>query len=237
MKFLQQALNDNTAHTCNRCSNCQKKGFTADVLPELVIEAEDFLKECTITIKPKEKAPVGLFESGKKIPQNYRNAPGQSLSYYGDVGWGKMVKSGKYQLNHYSDDLVEASAHLILNRWKPNPFPQWVTCIPSKKHPTLVSDLTRRLAEILGIPYLPVLDRTTDAPQQKTMQNELKQAKNVIDSLTINGKILNKPVLLVDDIIDSGWTLAIAGYLLRMNGSGIVYPFTIAQASGRNSSK
>lgn len=237
MKFLQLALNDSTTHTCDRCSNCQKKGFSEIVPPELVIEAEDFLKECTIIIKPKEKAPIGLFESGKKIPQSFRNSPGQSLSYYGDVGWGKMVKSGKYQLNHYSDDLVQASVHLILNRWKPNPLPQWVTNIPSRKHPTLVSDLAQRLALILGIPYFPVLERHTDAPEQKTMQNELKQARNVIDTMAVNGEILHTPVLLVDDIIDSGWTLAIAGYLLRMNGSGIVHPFTLAQASGRKSAK
>ena len=237
MKFLQLALNDNTAHTCDRCSNCQKKGFSEIVPPELVIEAEDFLKECTIIIKPKEKAPIGLFESGKKIPQSYRISPGQSLSYYGDVGWGKMVKAGKYQLNYFSDDLVEASAHLILNRWKPNPMPQWVTNIPSRKHPTLVSDLAQKLAQNLGIPYLPVLERHTDAPEQKTMQNELKQARNVIDTMAVNGNILHSPVLLVDDIINSGWTLAIAGYLLRMNGSGIVYPFTLAQASGRKFAK
>jgi ATP-dependent DNA helicase RecQ len=42
-------------------------------------------------------------------------------------------------------------------------------------------------------------------------------------------------VLLVDDIIDSGWTFTMAGYLLRTNGSGLVHPFALARASQRSS--
>jgi hypothetical protein len=35
------------------------------------------------------------------------------------------------------------------------------------------------------------------------------------------------PVLLVDRCVDSGWTLALASILLRLNGSGPVYPFAL----------
>ena len=65
------------------------------------------------------------------------------------------------------------------------------------------------------------------------MQNEFMQARNVLDTLTLKKPVPNGPVLLVDDIIDLGWTLAMAGYLLRNNGSGPVYPFTLARATGR----
>jgi hypothetical protein len=41
------------------------------------------------------------------------------------------------------------------------------------------------------------------------------------------------PVLLVDDMVDSGWTLTLAGVLLRRRGSGPVYPFALAKASPR----
>jgi ATP-dependent DNA helicase RecQ len=66
------------------------------------------------------------------------------------------------------------------------------------------------------------------------MQNSSMQARNVLNTLEIRGEIPNAPVLLVDDILDSGWTLTMAGYLLRKHGSGIVYPFTLAQATARN---
>jgi ATP-dependent DNA helicase RecQ len=60
------------------------------------------------------------------------------------------------------------------------------------------------------------------------------QARNVIDTLMVKVHLPPEPVLLVDDIIDSGWTLTLAGYLLREHGSGEVYPFTLAQATGKN---
>lgn len=233
MEFLQKALGDDTAQKCGHCANCQNKGFPPEVSPQLVIEAEDFLTECLIQIKPKEKVPPGLFRNGRKIPKEFRNVPGQSLSYYGDMGWGKMVKMGKYQMNHFPDELVIAATHLILNRWKPNPFPQWVTAIPSRRRPFLVPDLAQRIASRIGIPFHPVLERCNDAPEQKTMQNEVMQISNVLDTLAIRGMVPNGPVLLIDDIVDSGWTLTMAGYLLRKNGSGLVYPFTLAQAAGR----
>lgn len=237
MEFLQKALSDNTAQKCGHCANCQNKGLSSEISPQLVIEAEDFLKECLIIIKPKEKVPAGLFKNGRMIPADFQNAPGQSLSYYGDVGWGKMVRLGKYQMNHFPDELVIAATHLILNRWKPNPFPQWVTSIPSRRHPSLVPDLAKRVASQLGIPFRPVLERCNDAPEQKSMQNESMQIRNVLDTLAIREPVSNGPVLLIDDIVDSGWTLTMVGYLLRKNGSGPVYPFTLAQAAGRNSNR
>jgi ATP-dependent DNA helicase RecQ len=86
----------------------------------------------------------------------------------------------------------------------------------------------------LNITYLPVLIRTGVPPEQKTMQNSTMQSRNVINTLAVEGNLPPGPVLLVDDIIDSGWTLTMAGYLLRNHGSGEVYPFTLAKASGRN---
>jgi ATP-dependent DNA helicase RecQ len=66
------------------------------------------------------------------------------------------------------------------------------------------------------------------------MQNSSMQANNVFNTIGISGDIPNSPVLLVDDILDSGWTLAMAGWLLRSHGCGQVFPFTLAQATARN---
>ena len=43
------------------------------------------------------------------------------------------------------------------------------------------------------------------------------------------------PVLLVDDMVDSGWTLTLAAVLLQLQGSRPVYPFALAKASPRGS--
>ncbi len=235
MKFLLKALDDPNPVPCKRCANCQGKGFSASIPDELVIEAENYLKGTQVLIQPRKQFPFGLFPDQKRdIPIELQNTEGRSLCYYGDTGWGKIVQTGKYQEGHFPDKLVNAASHLIRNLWNPEPFPAWVTSIPSTRHPNLVPDFAARLAQSLGIPFHPVFQRTSQAPEQKNMQNNIMQARNVIGTIEIVQTIPHKPVLLVDDIIDSGWTLTMAGYLLRKNGSGLVYPFTLAQAAGKN---
>jgi ATP-dependent DNA helicase RecQ len=200
----------------------------------LVAEAIEFLKRDNVVIEPRKRWPKGLFPDRKStIPEEERNAPGRALCYYGDAGWGKLVREGKYVHNHFCDDLVRASADLILSRWQPDPPPGWVTAIPSRRHPRLVPDFAERLANALRLPFVPALVRAKDAPEQKTMANSTMQARNVQGTLTISTDIPSGPVLLVDDIVDSRWTLTLAGWLLRTHGSGIVYPFVLARATAR----
>lgn len=233
MEFLQNALDDPHPQPCGRCANCRGRGFSSVVNPDLVIEAETFLKGAKILIQPRKRWPIGLFPDQKaNILPEVQNAEGRSLCYYGDAGWGKQVRFGKYQDGHFSDELVIAATNMIRDLWKPEVA--WVTAIPSRRHPHLVADLAQRMALQLDLPYYAALERVSDAPEQKTMQNSSMQARNVVGTLGIRNEIPDGPVLLVDDILDSGWTLTMAGYLLRTYGSGLVYPFTLAQATGRN---
>lgn len=235
MQFLLKALDDPHPAPCGRCANCRGQGLPSQVDKKMVIEAENFLKSDQIVLQPRMQWPLGLFSEQKRnISLEYQNAEGRSLSCYGDAGWGNLVRSGKYQTGQFSDELVRASVHLIRDIWQPDPFPAWVTAIPSTRHPNLVPDFTRRLAASLRIPFYPVIRRIREAPEQKTMQNSAMQARNVINTVRIDQKISHEPVLLVDDIIDSGWTMTMAGYLLKKQGSGLVYPFTLAQATTRN---
>jgi ATP-dependent DNA helicase RecQ len=235
MEFLERALDDIRPQPCGRCANCRGKGLSHGISQELVIEAETYLKGESILIEPRHMLPAGIFpEQKRKIPPELLNESGRSLCYYGDAGWGTLVRTGKYEQNHFVDELVDAAARLISENWKPEPFPVWMTAIPSRRHPELVSRFAVSLSTRLGIPFKPVLMRVLDAQPQKDMQNSSMQARNVLNTLEIRGDVLPVPVLLVDDILDSGWTLTMAGYLLRARGSGIVYPFTLAQATARN---
>ena len=68
------------------------------------------------------------------------------------------------------------------------------------------------------------------------MANSSMQARNVAGTLETIERVPSGAVLLVDDIIDSGWTLTLAGWLLRKKGSGVVHPFTLARATARKTS-
>jgi ATP-dependent DNA helicase RecQ len=80
------------------------------------------------------------------------------------------------------------------------------------------------------LPFESVIVKTEDRPEQKSMANSTQQARNVDGSLTVGGSVRGSAVLLVDDMVDSGWTLTIAAWLLRLHGSGRVWPLALAQA-------
>ena len=76
-----------------------------------------------------------------------------------------------------------------------------------------------------------VITKTDQRPEQKTMANSTQQARNVDGSLALNDQPLPRgSVLLVDDMVDSRWTLTVAAWLLRSAGSGEVWPMALSEA-------
>jgi ATP-dependent DNA helicase RecQ len=165
-----------------------------------------------------------------RIPETLRAQPGKALCMWGDAGWGGLVRRGKYRERRFADELVDACVAL-LRQWNPRPFPEWVTAVPSLRHPHLVPDFAARLAEALRLPWRMVLIRTEARPEQKTMANSIQQANNVDGSLAIEqAAVPDAPLLLVDDMVDSRWTLTVSAWLLRRHGSGVVWPLALSQA-------
>lgn len=128
--------------------------------------------------------------------------------------------------------MVEAFVEMIVERWKPLPSPTWVTCIPSYRHPELVPSFAQRVANKLNIPFIAVIIKIQETAPQKEQENSYYQCKNLDGVFEISENVkLNEPVLLIDDAIDSGWTLTIASALLRRAGSGVVYPATLTSTA------
>lgn len=199
---------------------------------ELIKAAVAFLRRTSLPIEPRRRWPDGGMPRydvrGAIAPACQANS-GKALCVWGDAGWGRVVRDNRYQDGHFSDQLVQACAEMIA-QWQPNPAPEWVTAIPSLKHPEIVPSFARRLADYLGLPFYQVLVKTEDRPEQKTMANSSQQARNLDGSLgLVDQPIPRGPVLLVDDIVNSRWTLTVAAWLLRKAGSGEVWPVALSQ--------
>lgn len=208
--------------------------------PLLTNAALAFLKRTDQPLEPRKRWPNGggLPNMGLTgaIPEVSRLQPGRILSVWRDAGWGTMVRDGKYEHNRFSDELVNACVDLF-RAWKPEPNPDWVACIPSLRRPNLVPDFARRLAAALGLPCVEVLKMKQQRDEQKTKRNLMQQAQNVDDVMEVSTEVPmpSGPVLLIDDVVDSRWTLTIAGYLLQEAGSGPVFPLALASSAGSDS--
>ncbi len=204
--------------------------------PVLVQETVAFLRRTSLPIEPRKQWPSGglpHYNLSGRIDPNLQAQPGKALCIWGDAGWGGSVRQGKYHDGRFSDDLLVACKKLV-EEWNPQPAPEWVTCAPSPRHPDLVPDFARRLAETLDLPFKQVLIKTQDRPEQKTMANSVQQARNIDGSLELADEALpDGALLLVDDMVDSRWTFTVATWLLRSHGSGEVWPLALAQAGGR----
>lgn len=120
----------------------------------------------------------------------------------------------------------------MIRKWNPQPAPTWVTCVPSLRHPDLVPNFARRVAKMLGVPFEPIIVKIKDAVEQKTMANSSLQARNLDGAFSLSHQPPQGAVLLIDDMVDSRWTLTICAYLLKKHGSGAVFPAALAQTSG-----
>ena len=110
-----------------------------------------------------------------------------------------------------------------------------MTFVPSLNHPALVTDVATRIAMKLGLPVLDLVERIRPGNPQKTMQNSSHQSANVESAFVINldqlAHIELEPVILIDDVVDSRWTMTEIGRLLRRSGFPNVFPVALATSA------
>lgn len=232
MKYVANELNDETFEKCGKCSNCLNKPIFSNVIDDITLEkVRTFIKDTFYYIEPRKKWPSTVRVNEKnKIDETYRCEKGYVLSNYADMVYGKIVRDDKYIHGIFSDKLIDASFDLLKDKIKENEI-KWVTHVPSLRRPNLVKDFAEKLAEKLQLEYVSSIIKTEVAEEQKTLNNAFKQYENAWNSFKVKGAY-NHNVLLVDDMVDSRWTLTVCGYKLRENGSGKVFPFALANTAG-----
>ena len=229
MLLLNDYLDDNSSEPCGICDNCTGDSMDRTFSPAEVQEAIDFLRSAERSIEARKQLP-----DGKRIQPEHRLEEGRVLARWGDAGWGSLVRSGKQDQGRFDDQLVSAARELILDRWRPVPMPEWVAFVPSLRRPELVADFAARLAASLELICEAVVAKVRETEPQKTMQNSQMQYHNVRSAFKIRDPVPVGPVLLLDDIVDSRWTMTVVGVSLREAGAGPVLPFALAETADRS---
>lgn len=230
-RFTVNVLDDKTTENCGLCSNClgfeEFSSAVSDASTEL---ADAYLESHYLEIKPRKKWPQTSFTSYNSNIKN-PNEYGICLSRYGHPGYGELVRRGKYDDNRFCDVLVEKSAK-ILTPFVTEHGITALTYVPSLRS-GIVRDFAERLAEQMGLPCLTLLKKT-GAEQQKMMENSSFQCENAYKSFSgIENETSPKNILLIDDMVDSKWTLTVCGDILTRAGAEKVYPYALASTAKR----
>lgn len=237
MQFLQRTLDDPTAAVCGRCDTCAGTWFPTGVPQEAIDGARSQLGGTGVVIEPRAQWPSGMnrlgVEASGRIPAEEQLRPGRALARLSDLGWGQRLRQVLAADPPAEDDLVRAVV-LLLADWDWAERPVGVVAMPSRRRPQLVGSLAERLSTIGRLPLLGTLDLVDGGPVGEPGGNSAFRLAGVWDRLAVGPELggrlqgLSGPVLLVDDLVDSRWSLTVAGRALRRAGAPGVLPLALA---------
>jgi ATP-dependent DNA helicase RecQ len=241
LRFLREQLDDPHAEDCGRCDNCTGTSFddpsvtgrtNGENTGDAATQALTFLRSAVVVLDPRKQWPRGLDTRRGNIAANRRAETGRVLAFGNDPGWAEelaVLFAGPDQLP--SDELVRGVA-AVLKAWNWAQRPTWVTWVPSRTRPVLLSGLADALSHLGKLELVEAIERVQPAaPRQAQMENSVTQANNVLEAFrfgTRDGSPLPAgPVLVLDDALRSGWTMTVVADGLREAGATAVLPFAL----------
>jgi ATP-dependent DNA helicase RecQ len=247
MEFLRRCLDDPEAVPCGRCDRCADAQYDTDVSAPALAAAQAFLGRPGVDIAPKKLWPTGLAAVGVplrgKLSPGEQALPGRALGRLSDLGWGSRLRAlvAPEAADTVVPDDVAAALVEVLRAWAhgADPWPARpvaVVAVGSRRRPRLVHSLAERIATVGRLPLLGEVPAQTGMPGGGPRGNSAQRVRALHDAFVVPAALadalagLTGPVLLVDDLVDSGWTMTMVARLLRQAGAPAVLPLALALA-------
>ena len=239
MAFLRRQLDDpelGVDERCGRCDNCTGDRRDGGVEAAAAEDTRQRLMRPGVEISPRKQWPSGLGKLGVDLSGKIADGPaaGRVIGRLTDLGWGARLRKLLDEVDaEVPDDAVQAAVK-VLASWDWTDRPTAVMALDSDRHPLLISSLARRLAELGRLTDLGTLRY---APERRpvTAANSAYRVAALSGSWSAPDPDLihsaGGPVLLVDDMTDTGWTLTMAARAVRAAGATEVLPFALASTS------
>jgi ATP-dependent DNA helicase RecQ len=240
MRFLREQLDDPEAADCGRCDNCGGVQLQGEVSGAALEEAGERLRRPGVTIAPRKMWPSALANLGIELKGKITDGaePGRAVGRLTDLGHGQALRA---LFRPEADDgpvprsLVDAVLE-VLRDWHPDwaARPTGVAYVESARRPQLVRELAEGLARLMQLPVVArwqIVDADVAPGQGAANSAQRVAAVGRRFSLAVDEPLDGGPVLLVDDLVGTGWTLTLAARALRQAGATAVLPLTLAVES------
>ncbi|NEC69877.1 RecQ family ATP-dependent DNA helicase [Streptomyces sp. SID9727] len=253
MEFLRRQLDDEEATACGRCDNCAGGRFDVAVSDAALDTAKGELRRAGVEVEPRKMWPTGLASVGVdlkgRIPPTELAGSGRALGRLTDIGWGNRLRpilAAQAPDGPVPGDVADAVVTVLADwakgpgGWAPGAAdavsrPVGVVTIASDRRPQLIESLGRHIAGVGRMPLLGSVSLAPDADAVRISQtNSAQRVRALHERLVVTPDLtdalagVDGPILLVDDLSDTGWTLAVAARLLRRAGAEAVFPLVLA---------
>jgi len=233
-EFLRRRLDDDTASPCGRCDNCTGDRRSPEVDERAVRAAADRLQRPGVDIEARRQWPTGLVDLKGRIKPELGAEPGRVLGRLTDIGWGNRLRGllADGAPDGPVPDDVFAAMIKVLSSWEWAQRPVGVVAVPSGSRPQLVRGLAERLAQVGRLSYLGDLGYRAGPPGRQF--NSAQRVQAIRGTLAMPAALsaavaeVKGPILLVDDLVDTGWTMTLGAAMLRHAGAPAVLPLALA---------
>ncbi|HEX7107516.1 MAG TPA: RecQ family ATP-dependent DNA helicase [Acidothermaceae bacterium] len=240
LEFLRQQLDDPHAAPCGRCDNCTGNQWSTAVSDDAVATSRAELSRPGVVVEPRRMWPTGLSAigldlSGKISPAEQAEV-GRALGRLSDIGWGPRLRTLLDDATpdaSVPDELVAAFVD-VLKGWDWGRRPTSVMTVPSRRRRALIASAGERLAQIGRLEWLGTLTSSAPIDQQASRTNSAQRVRALHGAFEVDPRQRaaleggDHVVLLLDDLVDSGWTMALAAWELRRAGAAAVLPLAFA---------
>jgi len=235
MRFLREQLDDPEAADCGRCDNCGGLTIDAAVSAEAVEQAEARLARPGTPIEPRKMWPTALANLGIDLKGKIREPAdeGRAVARLTDLGHGQALRAlfrPDTPDGPVPPGLVQAVLTL-LDDWRPDV--DAIVVVESFTRPTLTDDFAAGLSRRLQVPVVgrwAIVD--PDVEPGRGSFNSAQRVAAVGRRSALQAEVPpGARVLLVDDLVVTGWTLTLATRAIRAAGADAVLPLTLALQS------
>ena len=238
MAFLQRTLDDPEPAPCGRCDRCAGSWYAAGVAEDAVSTARVQLDRVGVELQPRTMWPSGMARLG--VPVSGRIGTGEvaetgrSLARYTDLGLGQRLRDLVSGPDGALPDWVPPLCFRVLKEWDWAARPVAVASVPSLRHPELVASLAGTIARAGRLEDLGPLGHASRTEPAEPAGNSAFRLRQVFGRFRLTPEQLawladaQGPVLLVDDLVNSRWTMTVVTMLLRSNGAPAVLPLALA---------
>jgi ATP-dependent DNA helicase RecQ len=240
MELLQRDLDDPSATACGRCDVCAGPWYPTEVPSDASTRASSRLQRVGLPIEPRSQWPTGADRRGLpvrgRIPVDERPETGRVIARLTDLGWGGALRErfAAGTADRAIDERLLDGAIATLRDWPWEQRPVGVVAMPSLGRPQLVASAAAAIADLGRLPLLGTLDLDPSVPVAGPGGNSAFRLASVWRRFSVGPELTSRvaetpgALLLVDDLVDSRWTMTVAARELRRAGASAVLPFALA---------